>query len=151
MDLKSMFGGVSIGREMSGNIKPSIKGLAVKVADGKFVARDGNGFFDVGGFVFDRGDKYVYRLPVNEGQVQAGDLLIMSDSPFQALFVEAVKDGTIIALDPTSGSVVEYVPHTNMFGMKFFVKAVSLIENIGSGAATGLLPLLSWVPTTAAA
>lgn len=46
MDLKSIFGGVLIGRDTSGNVKPSIKGLAVRVADGKFVARDyglGNG------------------------------------------------------------------------------------------------------------
>jgi hypothetical protein len=142
MDLKSIFGGVSIGRDTSGNVKPSIKGLAVKVADGTFVARDGDGFLDVGGFVFDGGEKYVYRLPVSEQQVEPGDLLIMSDSPFQALFVKAMKDGTIFGLDPTSGSVVEYVPHANMFGLKFFVKAVSLIENLGSGGAAELLPLL---------
>lgn len=146
MDLKTMFGGVSIGKETSGNIKPSIRGLAVKVADGKYVARDGDGFLDVGGFVFDGGDKYVYRLPVNEQQVEPGDLLVMSDSPFQTLFVKSVKDGTIVGLDPASGSVVEYVPHTNMFGLTFFVKAVSLIDNLGAGSGSGsgidLLPLL---------
>jgi hypothetical protein len=141
MDLKSIFGGVSIGKETTGNIRPSIKGLAVKVADGKFVARDGDGFFDVGDFVFDGGEKYVFRLPVNEDQVVPGDLLVLSDAPFQALFVKTIKDGTISGLDPTSGAVMEYPPHTNMFGVRFFVKAVSLIENLGSGG-TDMLPLL---------
>jgi hypothetical protein len=112
------------------------------VADDKFVARDGDGFFDVGDFVFDGGDKFVYRLPVGEHQVEPGDLLVISDTPFQALFVKAVKGGAIIGLDPHSGSIVEYLPRANMFGIKFFVKAISLIENLGSGPTTDLLPLL---------
>lgn len=142
MDLKSIFGGVAIGREASGNVKPSIKGLAVRVADGNFVARDGDGLVNVSGFVFDGGDKYVYRLPVNEQQIEPGDLLITSDAPFRSLFVKSVKDGIIVGLDPQSSAVIEYVPPTNMLGVKFFVKAVSLIGSLGSGAASDLLPLL---------
>ena len=38
MDNMSIFGGVSIGKETSGNIRPSVKGLAVRVGDGSFVA-----------------------------------------------------------------------------------------------------------------
>jgi hypothetical protein len=143
MDFKSIFGDISIGRETSGNIRPSIKGPAVRIADGTFVAQDGDGLLDVSGFVFDGGEKFVYRLPVNEQQIERNDLLIISDSPFQALFVKEVKQGTIVGLNPQSSSLIEYVPHGNIFGFKLFVKVVSLIDRLGSSAGdTDLLPLL---------
>jgi hypothetical protein len=142
MNLKSIFGGVAIGKDTSGNIKPSIKGLAVRLADGKFVVKDGEGFLDVAGFVFDGGDKYVFRLPVKEEQIKPDDLLIISDSPFQSLFVTAVKEGTIIGLDPQTSTIVQYVPPKNMFGITFFVKAVNLLGSFADGGTTDVLPML---------
>jgi hypothetical protein len=142
MDMKSIFGGVSIGKETSGNIKPSVKGLAVRVGDGSFMARQGDGLFDVGGFVFDGGERFVFRVPVSAQQIEPGDLLILSDTPFRALFVRAVRDGIVHGLDPQSSSNIEYVPPSNLFGVNFFVKAVSLIANLGTGDGIDLMPLL---------
>lgn len=146
MNLRTIFGGVAIGKDTSGNIKPSVKGLAVKVSDTKFVVRDGDSLLDVDGFVIDGGDRYVYRMPVKPDQVEAGDLLITSDDPFHALFVKAVgksKNGTIRALDPRTSTEVDYIPQTNMFGVRFFVKAISLVEGLGGGGADNLLALLA--------
>jgi hypothetical protein len=76
--------------------------------------------------------------------VQAGDLLITSDDPFHALFVKGKgRNGTIKAIDPRTSTEVDYIPPTNMFGVRFFVKAISLVEGLGGQGADNLLPLLA--------
>jgi hypothetical protein len=142
MDLKAIFGGISVGKDNSGNIKPSIKGLAVKVAEGNFVAREGDKLVDVGGFVFDGGEKFIIRLPVTAEQVVPGDLLVLADEPFQALFVTEISAALIAGLNPQTSTRLEYVPRSNMFGLNLLVKVVSLLENFGAGSAIDLLPLL---------
>jgi hypothetical protein len=142
MDLKAILGGISVGKDTSGNIKPSIKGLAVKVADGNFLARDGEALIDVGGFVFEGAENLVVRVPVPAEQVGPGDLLVLADDPFQALFVTEVSTAVIAGLNPQTSTRLEYVPHSNMFGRKLLVKVVSLLENIGTGGGVDLLPLL---------
>ncbi len=144
MDLKAIFGGVSIGKDTSRNIMPSIKGLAVRVSDEKFVVKEGNTLADVNGFIIDGGEKYVYRLPVNPDQVRPGDLLVTSDNPFQPLFVtQGRRNGTLRCLDPLHNLEVDYIPPTNMFNVRFFVKAISLVEGLGGQGANNLLPLLA--------
>src|SRR5262249_3673408 len=115
MNLKSIFGGVSIGKDTSGNVKLSAKGLAVRVSDNKYVAAEGNELIDVGGAVFDGGEKYIYRLPVRLDDVQAGDLIITSESPFQALFVIRKRGNSISGLDPRTSVQVDYIPTVNLF------------------------------------
>jgi len=145
MNLRSsIFGGVSIGKDTSGYVIPSVKGLAVKVSEDRYVARENNQLVDVGGFIIDGGGKYVYRIPVRRDQVAAGDLLITSQDPFRALFVDAVEeDGTISGVDPSASVKVEYIRPDNLFNVKFFVKAISLIDGLGGGGANNLLMLLA--------
>src|SRR5437773_909844 len=109
MDLKSLFGGVSIGRDTSGNFKMSLLSdrieLAVRTPDGQFYAKDKNGLKNVTELTVDAFDGMVFRLPVTK--VKEGDVLIVSESPFTAVFVDKVdSNGTARVLNPASSSAV---------------------------------------------
>jgi hypothetical protein len=149
MDIKSVFGGVSIGKDTSGYFKISANGLAVKTLDGKYITyvRDPahankDHLLDVSGLTLDGGDNFIYRIPVTE--VERGDLIITSETPFSALFVrdDAKANEKLSGLDPQSNRLVDYVLPTNLFNVRFFVKVFNLIQGGGLGKlAPGGKPL----------
>ena len=62
MNLQSLFGNVTLGKDASGNLKQSLRGLAVRAsADGKFIARDGDQYVDVTELTIEGGENYVYQ------------------------------------------------------------------------------------------
>jgi len=145
MDVKSLFGGVAIGKDTSGNLKPSFNKLAVKDWSGKFVSMDPDNetLINNENFVIDGGDSYVYRVPVKE--VNRGDLIIKCDNPFDVLFVLEQHDGKIVGLNPLTKNHETYSPPHNLLfqNVQFFVKAVSLVDAIGDGDfGRNLLPLI---------
>jgi hypothetical protein len=142
MNLQSIFGGISIGKDTTGNFRSSLKGLAVRASPGgEFLTLDGKNLVDVSDLTIEGTEQYVYRLPVQS--VKAGDLIITSESPFAALFVQEVvrADGHLLGLDPYNLQV-EYTPPTNLFNVRFFVTVVSLLDLNGPIGAQNLLPLL---------
>lgn len=142
MDIQSLLSGVALGKDTSGNFKPSIKGLAVRRPDGKFVVHDGQQMLDVSDLTLDGADNFIYRLPMQS--VKQGDVIITSDSPFSVLFVQDVSDnGKLSGLDPHTNTVVEYIPPANLLNIHFFVKVVSLLDGLaGDMERDNLLPLL---------
>lgn len=141
MNLQSIFGGINIGKDITGNFRQSLKGLAVRRPDDKFVTLDGNSPIEVSDFTFDGTEQYVYRLPIPK--VKPGDLIVTSENPFNALFVRQVQsNGHLIGVDP-SGIETNYAPATNLFNVRFFVRVVSLLEGLnGSLGTDDLSPLL---------
>jgi hypothetical protein len=143
MNLQSIFGGIAIGKDLTGNFRQSLKGLAVRRTDDKFVTLDGDFPIEISDFTFDGTEQYVYRLPVQN--VKPGDIVITSESPLKVLFVREVEpNGRLVGLDPC-GIEINYTPTTNLFNMRFFVTVVSILDGLSEsvgGGAEGLLPLL---------
>jgi hypothetical protein len=142
MDLTSLLGGISIGRDTSGNFKPSIKGLAVRTPDGKYLVPDGDHTLDVTDLTLDNADSYVYRLPVQHAT--RGDLIITSENPLAVFLIqEETGGGHLKGLNLITNTLEEYVPPTNLLNMRFYIKVVSLLDGLGDGMnVQNLLPLL---------
>ena len=143
MDTKALFGGVSIGRDMSGNFKVSLAGegigLAIRTPDGQYYARGKDGLRNVTELTVDTFDGLVLKLPV--ARVKEGDILIVSDNPFTAVFVDDVSpEGQVRVLNPATNSAVDFAQPANLLGQRFFVKATNLLESFDG--SNSLLPLL---------
>jgi hypothetical protein len=111
MNISSILNGISIGKDSSGNFKPSIEGLAVRTtADGKFFClTKEHKLLDVSDLTFDNADPFVYRIPVSKEGLKPGDLIITSENPFNVLFVKTVhQSGEIKGIDPATSRIVEY-------------------------------------------
>lgn len=145
MDLKSLFGGVSIGRDTSANFKMSLAGdrlgLAVRTPDGQFYTRERTGLKNVTDLTLDAFEGMVLRLPVTK--VKEGDVIVVSENPFSAVFVDQVNEnGQVRVLNPANSSAVDFAQPANLLGQRFFVKATNLLESFGSGDGDKSLLLL---------
>ncbi|WP_157650557.1 hypothetical protein [Burkholderia ubonensis] len=130
----TLFGGVSIGKDTSGNLKLGFTadrvGLAVRSPDGQWYVKDGDGLRNVTGATVDVSDGWIFRLPVSE--VHEGDVVVVSDDPFSAVFVRKVgTEGQLQVLNPAEYSSGEFTQPTNLFGQRYYVKAVSLLDSLG--------------------
>jgi hypothetical protein len=47
MNMQSLLGGIAIGKDSSGNFRPSLKGLAVRIEKNRFVGLDDGQLLDV--------------------------------------------------------------------------------------------------------
>lgn len=123
---------LDIGSCEKDNIKMSPYGLAVKNAQGVWVSYDAKtgSIMDVEILNFDCG-KFLFKIPVALDQITAGDVIIHNRAP---LFVKAVKDGAVEAVDIVSGSVQVVLPVKNMFNFNFVTKIISLIDFSNAGA-----------------
>jgi hypothetical protein len=143
MNVKSMFGGASTGKDVSRYFKLSFKGLAARATpEGPFFAydHDTKKLIDVTDLTFDGVENLIYRLPVQS--VKRGDLIITGEAPFGALFVQDVADGKPTGLN-LSSITETYTQPTNVFNIQFFVKVVSLLDGFGGETgANNLLPFL---------
>ncbi|MDO9714198.1 hypothetical protein [Paracraurococcus lichenis] len=154
MDMQAFLGGVSIGKETSGNLKLSFMGdVAVRTPDGKYVVGKNGQIADVTAFILDGSEKYLLRIPT--AKIKADDLVVVSDNPFKVISVlEANEDGRIKGIDLMAGTVVEHAPRAGVilpFGVvpqKVFVKVASLLEAFGAedmtkmGGIERMMPLL---------
>jgi hypothetical protein len=133
--------GVSIGKDVSGRFKPTPLGLGVQTNDGRLLTYAKGALVDVTNMAFAGTESYVYRLPIQKPQ--AGDLIILSDNPFRAIFVEEAEDdeddeddkdlaveGRITGIDPASSQVVEYVQPKNGTNQRWFVRVFSPLNGL---------------------
>lgn len=148
MDISSIFSGILIGKDTSGNFKPSSEGLAVRTTpDGRFfsMTSDHKQLLDVTELTLDGGEAYVYRLPITRKELKPGDLIITSENPFSVLFIEQVhQNGEVRGLDPSTSRIYTYTPKVSLFSeAPLYVKVVSLLDGLDQGAAgEGILSLL---------
>jgi hypothetical protein len=132
LDLQSILGGIQFGRDASGNFALSVGGLAVRRTDGTFVMLDeaDERLIDVTPLVLSGIDPGVVRVPVDAGSLRRGDVLVVSDTPFSALFVLDHDGGRIRGLNPLIGQIVTVVPPLNLF-FNFVVRAICLFDLLG--------------------
>lgn len=130
MNLTTLTGGVSIGKDDSGDFMLSIAGMAVKTRDGAYIANGGRQMVDVTDGVIEGSEEYIYRVPASD--VGLGDLIITSDAPFSALFVQSIEEEKgirgIRGIDPRTSRMQAYVQPTNIFNLAFFVKVIGVSD-----------------------
>jgi hypothetical protein len=144
VDLTTLTGGASIGKDASGDFMLSFAGIAVKTRGGGYVANNGRQMIDVTDLVIDGSEDYVYRVPTTE--VDRGDLIITSDAPFATLFVQDVQDGGgILGVDPRTNRVQTYVQPTNIFNFEFFVKVAGVSDLLSRREDDELSAILTWM------
>jgi hypothetical protein len=136
-DLSSLLG-LRIGKDTTGNFVLTAAGLAVMGRDGRYFSAE---FYegrprllDVTAMVLPV-DPGVFRLPVRS--VNRGDLILISDSPFTAMFVMEAggRNSPTIGLDATCNELITYYPPDNLFaGVLFgedadvYVRIVSMFD-----------------------
>ena len=108
------------------NVKVSFYGVAVKNAAGTYVSydKDTKSVIDVDILNFDA--KYLYKMPVAIKDIAVGDTIIHNRVP---MFVIAVEDNRITAIDPKAGEEKTILPTKNMFNFNFVTKIINLFDN----------------------
>jgi len=104
-DLGTLFGGVQIGRDTSGQFALTRDGrLAVLRPNGTYASMmhdNVDQLVDVTPLVLAGVDPMVVRIPVRLSQLNRGNLIIVSDAPFSPLLVlKPPEANRIAALDP---------------------------------------------------
>jgi hypothetical protein len=144
MNLQTLFSGIAIGRDNSGNFRPSLKGLAVRTEKSRFVSIENDQLLDVTPFTFDNVDDVVFRMPIRNPR--KGDLIVISDAPLRTLFVQEVHaNGHLRGLDPINSAVIDYAPTGNLLKLKFYVKVMSLLDAMGGKTDHDKLLFLSLI------
>ena len=136
MDLSSLLG-IRIGQDTSGNFALTPAGLAVLGRDNRYYTMQYLGgrprLVDVSALILP-GDPGAYRMPVPA--LETGDLIVISDSPFQAMFVmESDGGNAVVGLDASCNEIVTYIPPNNPFtnllfggGSSVFVRVISTFD-----------------------
>lgn len=117
------------------NIRMSAYGVAVKNANGNWVAYDAaNGnVMDVDILNFE-GAQYLFKMPVAISDIAVGDVIVHNRVP---MFVTKVdENGKLFAIDICAAEEKCILPVKNMFGFNYAIKVVSLLDfnNIGASA-----------------
>ena len=119
------------------NIGLSIKGVCVKNAEQNWVAYDTETkeVIDVNGFMLEKGNEYLYKMPVALKNIKKGDMLIHNNI---GVFVEEIntEEGTekiksLVVVSPAEGEVREILPIKNMFNFEYMTKVVNVFEMFG--------------------
>jgi hypothetical protein len=122
LDLASLLG-VRIGQDTSNNFAITPMGLAILGRDSRYYSLEEHEgrlrLMDVSSLVLPI-NPGVFRVPVEE--VHFGDLILISDSPFSAMFVHEVHHHgrEIHGLEVTSNERIQYLPPHNPFGELLF-------------------------------
>src|ERR1700676_5424519 len=93
-DLSSIFGTVALGRDLSGNFVMTLSGVAVRRTDGSCVTMDADrdALIDATPLVLLGVDPCVVRVPISARLLRRGDLVVLSDLPFSALYVLKLEE-----------------------------------------------------------
>jgi hypothetical protein len=119
------------------NIGLSIKGVCVKNAEQNWVTYDTEAkeVIDVNGFMLEKGNEYLYKMPVALKNIKKGDMLIHNNI---GVFVEGIntEEGTekiisLVVVSPAEGEVREILPIKNMFNFEYMTKVVNVFDMFG--------------------
>lgn len=147
MDTSKIFN-FDFGPVSGSQFRMSPYGLAVRTqANGWIAFNAASGeLMDVDVVNFDL-SKMIYKMPVAQNAVAAGDILIHGGKP---VFVRKTDtdNGIVNVIDYATASVMDILPVKSPFGFNFFTKVVCLVDMNGMSAASpenpfgGLLPFL---------
>lgn len=126
-------------------VRISAYGLAVKNQAGEWVSYNSatNEIFNVDLLNFDA-SKFVYKMPVAIKDVAVGDVIIHNKI---AVFVTAIEDKVIVAIDPRSGEEKRVLLTRSPFGFDYCTKLVSFLTMFNNTATAdnpfgGFLPFM---------
>ncbi len=126
-------------------VRISTYGLAVKNQAGEWVSYNSatNEIFNVDLLNFDA-SKFVYKMPVAIKDVAVGDVIIHNKI---AVFVTAIEDKVIVAIDPCSGEEKRVLLTRSPFGFDYCTKLVSFLTMFDNTATAdnpfgGFLPFM---------
>lgn len=126
-------------------VRISTYGLAVKNQNGEWVSCNSatNEIFNVDLLNFDA-SKFVYKMPVAIKDVAVGDVIIHNKV---AVFVTAIEDKVIVAIDPHSGEEKRVLLTRSPFGFDYATKLVSFLTMFDNTATAdnpfgGFLPFM---------
>ena len=143
--MKNNFMNFDFGPCTNDGIKVSLYGIAVKNTSGNYVSYDSanKNIIDVDILNFD-GGKYLFKMPVAIKDVQIGDTIIHARKP---MFVEEVKEKSLVAVDPVAGEKKEVLLTKSPFGFDFATKIVNLFASMGGfGGADNSNPFGNMLP-----
>ncbi len=126
--------GLELGKYTGDQLAFSPVGIAVKRKDGTFVVYDRTRkqIVEIGDLKM---DVPFYLVPSLYAQLQVGDL-IQIDGNFHIIEQKTENEGFKLQ-SPTTGSYTYKPGRTNLFGMYFYTKAVSLLDSVGGGLFGG--------------
>ena len=120
-------------------VSMSMYGLAVKNRTGKWVSYDSTtkNIVDVDILNFPNMNKYIYKMPVAQKDISAGDIVVHLGRP---VFVNKVLEtGSLLVVDVYDGEEKIILPAQSPFGFNFYTKIVSLL-NFGANTASADTP-----------
>ena len=117
--------GLEFGKYTGDQLAFSPAGIAVKKKDGEYVVYDkaNKTMISIGELKM---DIPFYMVPVLYEKIEAGDLLKIDGSFYIVDKPEANKGLRLIS--PTTGNIVNKPAKTNLYGMYFYTKIISLLE-----------------------
>ena len=147
MDTSKIFN-FDFGPVSGSQFRMSPYGLAVRTQANGWVAFNAASgeLMDVDVINFDL-SKMIYKMPVAQSAIAAGDILIHGGKP---VFVRKAdtSNGIVNVIDYSTASVMDILPVKSPFGFNFFTKVVCFVDMNGASAASpdnpfgGLLPFL---------
>lgn len=125
---------LDFGKLNNKSIGLSFKGPCVKNADGNWVIYDTESkeVIVVDGFTLEKGEDYLYKMPVALKDIKKGDMLLHNTL---VVFVEEInteeeskKIKSLVVVSPVDGEVKEIVPTKNMFNFEYMTKIVNVLD-----------------------
>lgn len=143
-DSMNLFKNFDFGSCENDNVKMSMYGIAVKNANGTWVAYDAKSESVVDVDILNFDAKYLYKMPVAIKDVKAGDVVIHNRKP---MFVTVVEGGKLGAIDPAAGEEKVILLTKSMFGFDFVTKVVNLFGDLSATASAdapfgNMLPIM---------
>ena len=125
MNTNKIFGNFDFGA-CDDNVKMSMYGLAVRGADGRYVAYDKATDSMVDAEVFNfNGSNFFYKMPVSVKDIVEGDVIIHMRKP---MFVKGVEDFGLGVVDIFNAEEKFVKPVKNMFGFNFYTKVINFMD-----------------------
>lgn len=131
-----MFCDAAVGRDTSGNFSLSFKGLAVRADCNRFIAfnkssKDNVRLIDVTGLTLSGCDALVYRVPVKAENIRDGDMVLISDCPFEVLYITG-REGDVLTGFNGSGEKITYVAPERLGDCARYIRIVSVLDVVAS-------------------
>ena len=111
-------------------VRMSMNGLAVKNAEGIWVAYDGENINNVDILNFECED-FVYKLPVGQNSLNPGDIIYHNK---RYLWIKSIEYDHLTVVDPCSSDIRDIILTKSPFGFSFCVKVVNLMDGFGGCA-----------------
>lgn len=117
------------------SVRMSMYGMAIKNAEGTYVAYDGNSdtMMNVDILNFEGADRFMYQLPVAVKDVAKGDVVIHNNAP--CFVLEVGEKNRFKVLDIYAGEEKTMVASKSPFNFDFITKVVSFIDFAGAADA----------------